>query len=152
MASLNLTLNAQVVGGPQVSASRTKQIEAYDKVDVVVGPDTDVEVSIQPGEADQVGFLLIKSSLYSSPTDDSQKLTYVVSDGTDGGPTFPSGADGLDLNDPHIYIGGALAVFGLAPRILRFSNTYPVDATNPALNRAVVEILVGRNAITLPSP
>lgn len=145
MASINLTLNAQVVGGPQVSASRTKQIEAYDKVDVVINPgDTDIEVDIQPGVATQVGFLLIKSSLYSQEPA-NQKLTYFV---TDGGTDFPAAGDGLELNDPHVYIGGALAVFGLAPRTLRFTSTYVPDAANPAVNRAVVEILVGRNATT----
>ncbi|WP_017296911.1 hypothetical protein [Nodosilinea nodulosa] len=144
MASLNLTLNAQVVGGPQVSVARTRQIEAYDKVDVVINPgDTDIEVDIQPGAATQVGFLLIKSSLYSQAAAD-QKLTYVV---TDGGTDFPAAGDGLELNDPHIYIGGALAVFGLAPKTLRFTSTYVPDAANPAVNRAVVEILVGRSAI-----
>ncbi|MBD2232771.1 hypothetical protein [Phormidium tenue] len=144
MASLNLTLNAQVVGGPQVSASRTKQIEAYDKVDVMINPgDTDVEVTIQPGAAGQVGFLLIKSSLYSQAAAD-QKLTYFV---VDGGSDFPAAGDGLELNDPHVYIGGALAVFGLAPRALRFTSTYVADPTNPTVNRAVVEILVGRSAI-----
>lgn len=144
MANLNLTLNAQVVGGPQVSASRTKQIEAYDKVDVMINPgDTDVEVDIQPGAADQVGFLLIKSNLYSQAAAD-QKLTYFV---VDGDTKFPAAGDGIELNDPHIYIGGALAVFGLAPRAVRFTSTYGADPTNPKVNRAVVEILVGRSAI-----
>jgi hypothetical protein len=144
MANLNLTLNAQVIGGPQVSVSRTKQIEAYDKVDVIINPgDTDVEVDIQPGAAGQVGLLLIKSSLYSQAAAD-QKLTYFV---VDGGTDFPAAGDGLELNDPHVYIGGALAVFGLAPRALRFSSTYVADPTNPTVNRAVVEILVGRSAI-----
>jgi hypothetical protein len=144
MANLNLTLNAQVVGGPQVSASRTKQIEAYDKVDVMINPgDTDIEVDIQPGAAGQVGFLLIKSSLYSQAAAD-QKLTYFV---VDGSSDFPAAGDGLELNDPHVYMGGALAVFGLAPRAPRFTSTYVADPTNPTVNRAVVEILVGRNAI-----
>jgi hypothetical protein len=144
MASLNLTLSAQVVGGPQVSVSRTKQIEAYDKVDVVINPgDADIEVDIQPGAATQVGVLLIKSSLYSQAAAD-QKLTYFVSD---GGTVFPAAGDGLELNDPHIYVGGALAVFGLAPRTLRFTSTYVADPANPTVNRALVEILVGRSAI-----
>lgn len=144
MANLNLTLNAQIVGGPQVSASRTKQIEAYDKVDVIINPgDTDVEVDIQPGAVGQVSFLLIKSSLYSQAAAD-QKLTYFV---VDGGTDFPAAGDGLELNDPHVYIGGALAVFGLAPRALRFTSTYVADPANPMVNRAVVEILVGRSAI-----
>ncbi|MGB5974974.1 MAG: hypothetical protein WBG38_16740, partial [Nodosilinea sp.] len=106
--------------------------------------DTGIEVDIQPGAATQVGFLLIKSSLYSQEPAD-QKLTYVVSD---GGTNFPAAGDGLDLNDPHVYVGGALAVFGLAPRSLRFTSTYLADPANPAVNRAVVEILVGRNATT----
>lgn len=143
MASLNLTLSAQVVGGPQVSASRAKQIEAYDKVDIVINPgDADVAVNIQPGAAAQVGFLLIKSSLYSQAPAD-QKLTYVVSD---GGTDFPAAGDGLELNDPHVYIGGALAVFGLAPTTLRFTSTYVADPADPTVNQAVVEILVGRDA------
>lgn len=144
MASLNLTISAQVVGGLQVSASRAKQIEAYDKIDVVIEPGaTDIKVDIQPGAANQVEFLLIKSSLYSQEPAD-QKLTYFVGDGVND---FPATVGGLELDDPHIYVGGALAVFGLDPKTLRFNSTYVANPTNPTVNRAVVEILVGRNAI-----
>ncbi|ASC73011.1 uncharacterized protein XM38_039730 [Halomicronema hongdechloris C2206] len=143
MANLNLTLNVRVVGGPQVSVARTKVIEAYDKIDVVLNPgDTDISVEIQPGAATQVGFLLIKSSLYSQ-ADPDPTITYTVSDGATD---FPAVGAGLELDDPHIYIGGALAVFGLAPRILRFTNAYAADPANPAINRAMIEIFVGRDA------
>ena len=48
--SINWSLNAQVSGGPKVMASDTKEIEAYDKIEVTIEADnTDKQVEIQPG-------------------------------------------------------------------------------------------------------
>ncbi|QZZ18797.1 hypothetical protein J5X98_15170 [Leptothermofonsia sichuanensis E412] len=135
MATVNVTLNVQIVGGPQVLITRAKSVEAYDKIEVTVEPGAvNQVVEIQPGAASRVNFLLIKSTLYSQD-DPARRLTYIVSDGT-----TDSGAIALD--EPHFYLGrGAVSVFQRDPIILKFSSTY---AANPA-NRATIEILVGRD-------
>jgi hypothetical protein len=135
MATVNVTLNVQVVGGPQSIISRAKSVEAYDKIEITVEPGVVNQiVEIQPGTASQVSFLLIKSNLYSQD-DAAKKLTYIVNDrSTDSNP--------VELDEPHLFLGkGAVSVFGLAPIILKFSSTYPVA---PA-NKAAIEILVGRD-------
>ena len=49
--SINWSLNAQIVGGPKVMASDTKEIETYDKIDITIEAETsDKEVDIQPAE------------------------------------------------------------------------------------------------------
>jgi len=75
------TLNVQVAQGPNVSATDQLDVEAYDKIDVVVkGTDNGgvetvpIEVEIQPSATGQVQFLLIKSSQYHAAD-----LTYSVS-------------------------------------------------------------------------
>jgi len=73
--SINWSLNVQVIGGPKVMASDTKEIEAYDKIEVSIEAETaDKEVEIQPGGAGRVQFLLIKSDTYS------EDLTYKVNE------------------------------------------------------------------------
>jgi len=65
MATINLALNVQVVGGPTVLISKSKSVQAYDKIEVAIEPGSEKSVEIQPGAADKVSFLLIKSSVYS---------------------------------------------------------------------------------------
>lgn len=67
MAVINLVLNLQVVNGPKLQISRSKTVEAYDKIEVAIDPgNTDKSVEIQPGGGSQVSLLLIQSSLYGS--------------------------------------------------------------------------------------
>lgn len=126
-------LNAQVVEGPKILASDTIEIEAYDKIEVTIeAGGSKKEVQIQPGEAGQVQFLLIRSNIYDTA------LTYQINAlGTDDVPT-----DTVQLDALQLFIGnGAIKLFNASPlEKLFFSN----DLDVPAL----IEILVGRKATT----
>lgn len=137
MATINLALNIQVVGGPKVLISKSKSVEAYDKIEVEIQPGTGAQiVQIQPGGEKQVSLMLIKSSLYGS------ELTYVVNDGT-------SDSASTTLDEPHLYLGtGAVSLLGSnSPKTIAFTNTHPVDSDK----KATIEILVGRDATPLPT-
>lgn len=139
MAIINLALNVQVVGGPKVLISKSKSVEAYDKIEVVVDSDGSAKsVEIQPGATTQVNFLLIKSSVYSqADPPDPPTLTYRVNDGTNDFP--PTSESGIELDEHHLYLGkGAVSTLGIAPKIFKF--------TNNSGEQAVIEILVGRDA------
>jgi hypothetical protein len=129
MVTINLALNVQVVGGPKVLISKSKSVEAYDKIEVVIEPGgIEKSVDIQPGDATDVSFLLIQSNVYSS------NLEYVVSDDSGDSPTA------IVLDEPHLYLGtGAVSTLGKSPQILKF--------TNNSGEQAAIEILVGRDAI-----
>ena len=132
MATINLALNVQVVGGPKVLISKSQSVEAYDKIEVVI--DTGVPektVEIQPGGTTQVSFLLIESSVYSSD------LEYVVSEGES------NNSSAITLDQPHVYFGiGAVSALGVAPKTLKF--------TNNSGKQAAIGILVGRDATPAP--
>lgn len=121
---INWNLNAQIIGGPKIIASDSKEIEAYDKIDITVGAEaTDIEVDIQPGGAGKVQFLLIKSEIYS------KDLTYKVNSLTDS----------IKLDALQVFIGtGAVELLNEPPEKLVFSN----GLTDPVS----IEILVGRMA------
>ncbi len=128
MAAMSWSVNIQISGGPGISASAASQpIEATDRVEVVIAPgDTDRVVDLQPGAATAIRLLMIKSSRYG---DD---LAYTVSDGTDD-------SDPITLDGPQIFTAGSAALFGVAPRQLKFTNTNADHA-------AAVEIFVARDA------
>ncbi|MGL5061871.1 MAG: hypothetical protein ACRC62_18025 [Microcoleus sp.] len=136
MATINLALNVQVVGGPQALISQPISVEAYDKIEVTVKPNETLNVSVQPGGAGQVNFLLIKSSLAD------EKLSYVVKD---EGTNFPASPQRIKLDRGfHLYLGtGGVSVFGIAPKVIEFKNDYAAGTTN---KDAAIEILVGRDA------
>lgn len=121
------TLNAEAIGGPKISASRTDTVDAYDKIAVDVAAETGgtpgtAAVEVQPGLAGQVRFLLIQSSVYDTD------LTYRVND--------PAGTP-IALDALQVLIGtGAVELLGAPPQTLHFSN-----ATDQA---ASINILVGR--------
>ena len=125
--SINWSLNVQVSGGPKMMASDTKEIEAYDKIEVTIEAETtDKQVEIQPGGGGRVQFLLIKSDTYS------EDLTYKVNDLTKI----------IKLDALQVFIGnGAVELLTQSPENLVFTN----DLTTPVS----IEILVGRMA-TLP--
>ena len=131
MATINLALNVQIVGGPKVLISKSKSVEAYDKIEVVIEPvgadGMAKTVEIQPGGENQVSFLLINSSLYGP------ELTYVANDG-----------DSITLDEPHLYLGtGAVSLLASdGPKTIAFTNAHPVDSEQ----QAAIEILVGRDA------
>lgn len=136
MATINLALNVQVVGGPQALISQPISVEAYDKIEVTVKPGETLNVSVQPGGVGQVNFLLIKSSLAD------EKLSYVVNDGA--AINFPA-SDRIKLDRAfHLYLGtGGVSVFGIAPKVIEFKNDYAAGTTN---KDAAIEIIVGRDA------
>ena len=133
MATINLALNIQVVGGPTVLISKSKSVQAYDKIEVVIEADSKGKsVDVQPGEADEVSFLLIKSSVYSSD------IKYVVKEVKD---EEPDPTTEIALDEPHLYLGkGAISALGKSPKILQFTNSTTTKTP------AAIEILVGRDA------
>jgi hypothetical protein len=130
MATINLALNVQVVGGPTVLISKSQSVEAYDKIEVAIEADSNEKsVEIQPGAAKNVSFLLIKSSVYSSD------IKYKVNAGE------PDSTTAIALDEPHLYLGkGAISALGKSPKILQFTNSTTTKTP------AAIEILVGRDA------
>jgi hypothetical protein len=92
------------------------------------GPDTDMEVEVQPSTtAGQVKFLAIASDRYG---DDSNFLSYKVN--SDANPA-------IRLDQPITLAGtGAVSALDAAPTSLFFSSTLVQDAT--------IHIVVGRDA------
>jgi hypothetical protein len=119
-----LTVNAVVAGGPKLSANRTIEVDAYDKISVSI-PDatTGMDVELQPGGSGQVTFLLVTSDRYG---DD---LTYKVN----------AGATDRVLDQPHILTGkGAVGMLAGAPETLSFDNAMGADVE--------IQVLIGRDA------
>lgn len=142
MATINLALNVQIAGGPQIQISKLKAVEAYDKIEVPIKPDgKEQSIEIQPGDANQVSFLMIKSSVYGSD------LTYKVNDGGS-----QNSANPIVLDEPHLYMGtGAISVLGIAPKVLKFIYKPPTPDPDKKQPDAEIEILVGRDATPTPS-
>src|SRR5215218_4057138 len=111
---INWTLNVQVVGGPKMAASKTVEVDAYDKIQVTVAVEEVKEVEVQPGtKKGRVQFLLINSDQFG---DNDDTLTYQVDDG-----------DPIALDAPQLFVGdGAVGSLGKTPddppKILTFSN------------------------------
>ncbi len=128
MSSMSWVVTLQISGFPAISVSRAPtEVEAVDHVEASIAPgDKAKVVEIQPGALSQVSVLLIKSSSYGP------HLTFKVSDGTtDSAP--------IVLDGPQLFSGGGIALFGLAPHQLKFTNT---SADKPA----ALEIHVVRDA------
>ena len=130
MTTVTWTLTVQVSGGPVLAVSKTLEVEAYDKIDIAVDPAAEHEVELQPGGANQVSLLLIRSDLYDP------KLSFKAVD--DSGESAA-----VVLDQPQLYSGGAVKLFGKDPHRLKIKNEFP--AGDPS-KRATVEILVGRDA------
>jgi hypothetical protein len=134
MATLNYSIGVQVPNGPQISVTRSREIEAFDKLDVQldpVGPNgADVVVALQPGTASKVVMLLIK------PSTPAKELSFKVSDGANDSAE-------LTLEEPQVFVGDSLKLFGLDPTSVKLKNVFPAaDATK----KATIEIFVGRKA------
>ncbi|SRR6267142_175507 len=130
MTIISASASFQVPGGPTLTLTSAIAVEAYDKIEIVLNPgETDKEVEIQPGAAALLRLLAIKSSLYGD------EITYAASDGSDD-------SDPVTLDAPQVFIGpGAVGLFGVDPKTLKFSNTNTDQA-----KKAQIEILVGRDA------
>ena len=121
-------VNAEVAGGPTVKAGDSLIVEAYDKIDVSVPKNGNIDVDLQPGALSQVDFLLISASdksMYSN-------LTYT-----------PLNGDSIKLDTPLILIGnGAISLLTSANKI-NFANASTTDD-------AALSILIGRKAVVPP--
>lgn len=136
MAKVNVTLTVQVVGGPTINEAKELVVEAYDKIDIVIEPDKEISVEVQPSETKRISFLLIKSSIYSN-ANKKTKLSYGIDD---------SGK--IDLDQPHLYLGsGVISLLGSNPNVLKFKNA----SEKKPENNAQLEILVGRDATPEPT-
>jgi hypothetical protein len=138
--SINWTLNVQVVGGPKISDSKTLEVEAYDKIQVVIeATGNPVEVEIQPSITEgQVKFLMI--SLTDSNTYGNQVI-YTVNDPPDENNS--SDPKQISLDAPQLLIGkGGVKLLDSAPQRLYFKNELDEEIS--------VQILVGRDAIPQP--
>ncbi|ASL26551.1 hypothetical protein [Azotobacter chroococcum] len=120
--------------GVSVKASKTSitipeydiKVEATDYLEVEVPPGK-LNVDIQPGNAEALSLLVIKSSVYSD-------LEFTVNDGVGGQPSAA-----IRLDGPQIFSGGAMALFAVTtPKRLAFQNN--------GSETAKVEIFVGRDA------
>ncbi|TBW12966.1 hypothetical protein E0E50_01475 [Azotobacter chroococcum subsp. isscasi] len=120
--------------GISVKASKTSisipesdiKVEATDYLEVEVSPGG-LDVDIQPGKAEAIRLLVIKSSVYSD-------LEFTVNDGAGDSSAI------VQLDGPQIFSGGAMALFDVAqPKRLTFTNKSQDTA-------AKVEIFVGRDA------
>lgn len=135
MATINLAVNVEIVGGPLLSIARSRTVEAYDRIEVTLDPvgagGAEKSIDIQPGTATQVCLIVIKSNLYGA------ELSYKASDGV-------TDTASITLDEPQVWSGtGAIGALGVAPKTLKVKNAFPVgDATK----KVTLEILVGRDA------
>jgi hypothetical protein len=124
MEKVSWAARFEVAAGPRLSVGDTREIEAYDKLRVIVNPDAaDKAVDLAPGAAGQVVLLVVTASSYDPP------LTYK--------PDAAAGAIALDA--PLILIGAAaVGLLGTPPTQFLWSN-----ATGAAVT---IDILAGRDA------
>jgi hypothetical protein len=124
---LKWNLNLQIAHGPSVALAGDLQVDAYDKVSVdIVHGAAAVTIDVQPGDADEVMFLLIQSSRYGAG------LTYSVN-GT---------GDAITLDQPQFLLGvGAIGLLSAAPQTLEVENNLAVAED------VRLEILTGRTAV-----
>jgi hypothetical protein len=129
MATLTLNIGIQVTNGPQLNLNRSRDIEAFDKVDVSLAGGATVTADLQPGKAEQIALLLIKSSKYD------KKITVKLKGGTD--------SPVLTLEEPQVFVNDGATLFTVdRPAIVELKSTL---ATDPA-NEADIEIFVARRA------
>lgn len=133
MGTMSWSVNVQVRGAPPIKATSADQpVEAMDRVEVTVEPgDVDKIVDLQPGSAEAIQLILIRSSRY----DPKLKLSFKASGGSDG--TKP-----ITLDAPLVFSNGSLALLDLAPHQLKLTN----ETDQPA----DVEIFVARDATPEP--
>lgn len=130
MAKVTYTVGVQVSGGPQLNIPRTVEVEAFDKIEIVVPPGTDKTVDLQPSAAAKIALLVIKSE----PQD--EKVTFIVKGATD--------SPELTLKEPHVFVNDAVTLLTVAePKSIKIANKF---AAGDASKKAAIEILVARRA------
>lgn len=131
------TLNVQVTDGPKVALTNSITIDAYDWIEVVIANDPAGQataVEIQPGDVDQVEFLLINSDKFDDPAKDEVKLSYSVHE------LAANVGDHIKLDAPQLLMGSAVKLLRNSPDTLHFYNSLGDAVT--------IQILVGRKATT----
>lgn len=121
MTTIKYAVDVQVTGGPRLNFNDKIEVDAYDRLDVVVpkgGAEKTVEV--QPGAAGAVRLLVIRSSDASADV------------------SFKNGAGFVGLENPVLLAGGAVGMLDAAPQEMKFKNETDADVT--------VTIIVGRDA------
>ncbi len=128
MPNISWVVNVQVDGRVAMSASTPAETaEAIESLQVTIAPgDADKVVDLMPGAGTSVKLVVIKSSYYGG------ELKFKASDGA-------TDSDPVTLSAPQIYTGGSVALFGLNPNQLKFTNT-------SATKSADVAIFVARDA------
>jgi len=129
MATLNLNIGIQVTNGPQINVNRSREIEAFDKVDVSLAGGATITVDLQPGKADHIALLLIKSSKYD------KKITLKLKDTAGASPE-------LTLEEPQVFVNDGGTLFKVDPEQVELKSALGAD---PA-NKADIEIFVARRA------
>lgn len=117
---LNWSYLVTVDGGPQVKASGTTCVDAYDKLTVAIPDGEDQQVDLVPSGSEPVKLLVI------NPFTPDAKLTYKV------------GSSDVTLDAPHVFLG--TGVVGL------LAGATSLTFTNGTGDEAKIEILVGRDA------
>lgn len=114
-------------GGGISADSAAEDVEGIDRVEVAIESGaTDKPVELQPGSAADIQLLLVKSSIYDA------KLSFKASDGT-------TDSDAVIMTGPQVFTGGSVGLFGVAPTLLKFTNTITDKS-------AEIEIFVARKA------
>jgi len=128
MPSMSWSVTLQISGSPALAVARAPvDVEAVDRIEAVIAPgDNNKVLDIQPGGLGAIHVLLIKSSSYGP------HMSFKVSDGV-------ADSNSVVLDSPQLFSGGGVALFNLAPRQLKLSNS----STDQS---ATVEILVARDA------
>jgi hypothetical protein len=121
--TLNWSFSIEAVQGPRLSGSDALEVDAYDKLSVVLEAGTNIDVQIQPGNADgRVQLLVIRASAYDTA------LTF----------SADAGATQFVLDGPVVLVGtGPVRLLAAAPQALRLANGTAAAIT--------VDVLVGRN-------
>ena len=125
--TVNWSINVNIAQGPDITVASKLDLDAYDKIAVVIANGETKEVEVQPGDTDEVKLLLITSDVYGDA------LTYEL------------GGDTVKLDEAQLLVGsGGVGLLPAAPKMLKFSNGLGPD------NDAKVQILVGRAALSDP--
>jgi len=122
MASMSWKVDIQIAGSAPITAATAAQpVEATDRVEVTVDPgDADKVVDIQPGGAAAIQLLLIRSNRYGD------EFSFKASDGS-------GDSAAVTLDGPQVYTGGGIALFGLDPHQLKFTNASPDQSADIAI-------------------
>ena len=129
MATLSLNIGIQVTNGPQINVNRSREIEAFDKVDVSLAGGASATVDLQPGTADQIALLLIKSSKYD------KKITFKLK-------SAAADSQELTLAEPQAFVNDGTTLFKVDPAKVELKNGLAADPGN----KADIEIFVARRA------